>query len=108
MSKLIDADKLKEALAEEFVHLRKSVLPCEWKNWDKNALLAMETVDNQPSILISCPKCHGKGEYEVAHYEDDELLDCVEIWESRHCELCYGTGKVTVEFYESIQKRCRK
>ena len=104
MSKLIDADKLKEALAEEFVHLRKSVLPCEWKNWDKNALLAMKTVDNQPSILISCPKCHGKGVYDVPAFDGDELKG----YNPSLCGICGGVGKITVEHYEEYQERCRK
>ena len=67
-----------------------------------------QALEEAKNPMITCPKCHGEGEYEVAHYEDDELLDCVEIWESKHCELCYGTGKVTLEFYEDIQKRCRR
>lgn len=103
MSKLIDADKLKESIAEKYVGQRRAK-----KDWSEEALSVMEIIDSQQEVVITCPKCHGKGEYEVAHYEDDELLDCVEIWESRHCELCYGTGKVTLEFYEDIQKRCRR
>ena len=97
--KLIDADRMKMQLNNATV-LGNFKEPFSLK-------FVLEFVDCLPEALISCPKCHGKGEYEVAHYEDDELLDCVEIWESRHCELCYGTGKVSVEFYEMIQEKSR-
>ena len=98
--KLIDADRMKMQLNNATVLGNfKEPFPLKF---------VLEFVDCLPEVLLSCPKCHGKGEYEVAHYEDDELLDCVEIWESRHCELCYGTGKVTVEFYERIQKASRE
>ena len=68
----------------------------------KTRKLIEEAVQKQ---LISCPKCHGKGEYKVPISTDEWYGGG---WESRHCELCYGTGKVTVEFYESIQKASRK
>ena len=59
------------------------------------------------AIFISCPKCHGMGKYEVPMFDDETYMPSETEWESRHCELCYGTGKVTVEFYESIQKASR-
>ena len=37
----------------------------------------MKMKEEQKDIMITCCKSHGKVEYEVAHYEDDELLDCV-------------------------------
>jgi len=98
--KLIDADKLKEAISEKVVATRKTE-----RNWYKNAIGMMELVDNQPTVLLSCPKCHGKGEYDVYEYDENDMLDSIS---TNKCELCYGTGTVTVEFYEYIQKASRK
>lgn len=100
MSKLIDADKVKEAISEKTVATRKTE-----RNWYKNALEMMELVDNQPAVLLSCPKCHGTGKYEVPVCgEGGEFCR----YEPNLCELCKGTGKVTLEFYEELQRRCRR
>lgn len=100
MSKLIDADKLKEAIFEKTVTTRKTE-----RNWYKNALEMMELVDNQPAVLLSCPKCHGKGVYDVAVYnESGEMIG----WNPKLCELCKGTGKITLEFYEDLQRGGRR
>ena len=100
MSKLIDADKVKEAISEKTVATRKTE-----RNWYKNALEMMELVDNQPAVLLSCPKCHGKGVYDVAAYnESGKMIG----WNPTLCELCKGTGKISLQFYEDLQKGCRR
>ena len=70
MSKLIDADKLKESIAEKYVGQRRTK-----KDWSEEALNVMETIDSQPEVIITCCKCHGKGTYEA--YEWDEEISCV-------------------------------
>ena len=56
-------------------------------------------------IVITCCKCHGKGVYDVAVYSDScEFIG----WNPTLCELCHGTGKITLEFYEKLQKGCRR
>ena len=97
--KLIDADRMKMQLNNATV-LGNFREPFPLK-------FVLEFVDCLPEVLLSCPKCHGSGTYLVPRYEDDELLDCVETWESRRCELCNGTGKMTIEFYEMIQSHAR-
>lgn len=99
MSKPIDADKLKEAISEKTVTTRKTE-----RNWYKNAVEMMELVDNQPEVLLSCPKCHGAGEYKAFVKYNDRIF-----WESeqRKCLICNGTGKVSIEAYEDYQEKCR-
>jgi len=96
--KLIDADKLKEAFCIVFKKFNTN-------NPHKEVI--MSVINTEPAVLLSCPKCHGKGVYEVAVFDEEN-----EVWtgeaENVHCELCYGTGKVTLEFYESIQKASRR
>ena len=103
MSKLIDAEKLKAYIASKFVAKRKTKM-----HYYEDALEIMEMVDKQDEVLLSCPKCHGAGAYDVPKFDDETYMPSETEWESRHCELCYGTGKVTLEFYEDIQKRCRR
>ena len=98
MSKLIDADKLKEEISERTVVTRKTE-----RNWYKNAFEMMELVDNQPEVLLSCPKCHGIGEYIVPMFDYGEFPT---RYEKRPCEICHKTGKLTVEDYEMLQEAC--
>ena len=103
--KLIDAGRLKEALAEKFVSLQRQrgiiLNVCdECKEWQRNALTAMNTVDKQPEVLLSCAKCHGTGEYKKALIEPPWV-------ESSKCLICNGTGKVSVEQYEDYQSKRR-
>ena len=100
MSKLIDADKLKESIAKKYVGQRRTK-----KDWSEEALSVMETIDSQQEVMITCPKCHEIGRYEVPVCgEGGEFYR----YEPNLCELCHGTGKVTLEFYEDLQKRCRR
>ena len=94
--KLIDADKLKESIRRND----------GYGSWNESDVLC--AIDREPEVLLSCPKCHGKGAYMVPCYKDDELLDCVETWKSRRCELCNATGKMSIEFYEMIQSHARE
>ena len=56
--------------------------------------------------MITCCKCHGKGKYEA--YEWDEEIKCVKYPKTAECELCHGTGKISLQFYEDLQKGCRR
>jgi DnaJ-class molecular chaperone len=61
--------------------------------------------EEQKEILITCCKCHGQGVYDVAVYnESGEIIG----WNPTLCELCNGTGKITLEFYEMIQSHARE
>jgi len=62
--------------------------------------------EEQKEILITCCKCHGQGSYIVPRYENFDINK--DEWEKRECELCHGTGKITLEFYEKLQKGCRR
>lgn len=77
--RLIDADKLKDEIAENY--------------------------DRQSDVMISCFKCHGKGVYDEPVFdESDEFIG----WETVPCEVCYSTGKITLEFYEELQRKMRE
>ena len=59
----------------------------------------------QDKIMITCCKCHGKGVYDVAVYnEPGEIIG----WNPTLCELCHGTGKISLQFYEDLQRGCRR
>jgi DnaJ-class molecular chaperone len=62
--------------------------------------------EEQKEILITCCKCHGQGSYLVPSYEDFDINR--DEWEKRECELCKGTGKITLEFYEELQRGRRR
>ena len=54
-------------------------------------------------INITCFKCHGAGSYRVPILDDngewtDEFKNC-------KCEICKGDGKITLDFYEWLQKQ---
>ena len=100
MSKLIDADKLKASVAEKYVRKRKTK-----KEWWEESLNVMETIDSQPEVVITCCKCHGYGFYDVYEYDENDMLDSIS---TNKCELCNGAGKITLEFYEKLQKGCRR
>ena len=54
---------------------------------------------------ITCFKCHGLGTFNVPILNDN--CEWMDEWESRHCEVCGGTGKITLALYEKWQKRMR-
>lgn len=56
-------------------------------------------------IMITCCKCHGKCVYDVAVCnESGNFIG----WNPTLCKVCKGTGKITLEFYEKLQKGCRR
>ena len=58
-------------------------------------------------MKITCCKCHGTGTYEIpTGWEDDSCT--FEDWTTVKCELCKGTGKLDLGFYEELQRRIRK
>ena len=60
----------------------------------------------QDKIMITCCKCHGMGSYLVPSYENFDINR--DEWEKRECELCKGTGKISLQFYEDLQRGCRR
>ena len=70
-----------------------------------------QALEEAKKPMITCCKCHGKGTYDVPSGEtvwgEDGFYEKTE-WESRRCEVCHGTGKITLEFYEKLQKGCRR
>ena len=57
-------------------------------------------------IMITCCKCHGHGSYLVPSYEAFDINK--DEWERRECEVCKGTGKISLVFYEDLQRCVRK
>ena len=57
-------------------------------------------------IMITCPKCHGKGFYKVPML-NDEYFGVDTEYEKVPCEMCHIKGKITLQFYEEIQRKCR-
>jgi DnaJ-class molecular chaperone len=55
--------------------------------------------------MITCCKCHGKGSYDVPIFDYGEFPT---RYENRECELCKGTGKISLQFYEDLQRGCRR
>ena len=71
-----------------------------------DAELALVAVEEIGGLKIACCKCHGKGKYEA--YEWDEEIKCVKYPKTAECEVCHGTGKIPLEFYEDLQRGCRR
>ena len=65
-----------------------------------------QALEEAKNPMITCFKCHGEGAFRVPILDDNGEWGYE--WESRQCELCHGTGKITLEFYEKLQKGCRK
>lgn len=61
--------------------------------------------EEQKEILITCCKCHGKGSYNALNLVDGDMMVNPE---PSTCELCKGTGKISLQFYEDLQKGCRR
>lgn len=64
-----------------------------------------QALEEAKNPMITCQKCHGKGEYDVYEYDKNDMLDSIS---TNKCELCNGTGKITLEFYEMIQSHARE
>ena len=56
-------------------------------------------------IMITCCKCHGYGYYDVYEYDENDMLDSIS---TNKCEVCHGTGKISLQFYEDLQRGCRR
>ena len=56
------------------------------------------------NVMITCFKCHGKKFINEPYTDDD---NCNVLWNPRSCEICHGTGKITIELYESLQRSMR-
>ena len=52
---------------------------------------------------LTCFKCHGKGEYDVPIDPDYSWDECEQV----KCEVCGGTGKITLKAYEWFQSQQR-
>jgi len=55
---------------------------------------------------ISCFKCHGAGVYGVPLDDNGEWDGKLDL-DVRRCEVCGGTGKITLARYEELQKGMR-
>ena len=56
--------------------------------------------------MITCCKCHGAGKYGVPIFaENGEWMGEYKV---RQCELCKGTGKISLAFYEDLQRSVKK
>ena len=54
---------------------------------------------------LTCFKCHGAGTYKAPILDDND--EWTDEWESCHCEVCGGTGKITLKAYEWFQSQQR-
>ena len=61
----------------------------------------------QDKIMIPCCKCHGKGSYNALNLVSEDG-DMMVKPEPSTCELCKGTGKISLAFYEDLQRSVRK
>jgi RecJ-like exonuclease len=56
--------------------------------------------------MITCCKCHGKGVYGVPIFGKNEKWNGE--YKIQKCEVCKGTGKISLAFYEDLQRGCRR
>ena len=64
-----------------------------------------QALEEAKNPMITCCKCHGKGVYDVAVYNEScEIIG----WNPILCEVCNGTGKISLAFYEDLQRSVRK
>lgn len=64
-----------------------------------------QALEEAKNPMITCCKCHGKGSFDIPIFDYGEFPT---RYENRECELCKGTGKISLAFYEDIQKGCRR
>ena len=65
-----------------------------------------QALEEAKNPMITCCKCHDMGSYLVPSYENFDINK--DEWAKKECELCKGTGKISLAFYEDIQKGCRR
>ena len=65
-----------------------------------------QALEEAKNPMITCCKCHGQGSYLVPSYKDFDINR--DEWEKRECEVCKGTGKISLQFYEDLQRGCRR
>ena len=59
--------------------------------------------DAEDGKTLTCFKCHGAGTYPVPIDPDYSWDECKQV----KCEVCGGTGKITLKAYEWFQKGMR-
>ena len=67
-----------------------------------------QALEEAKNPMITCCKCHGKGVYGVPKFDDETYMPSMTEWEDRPCEVCKGTGKISLAFYEDLQRGCRR
>ena len=75
---------------------------------DLNIILKLSSLlKEQPVAQITCSKCHGTGTYKVPILDED-TWELSKMYENHICELCHGSGKIDVDFYEELQRKVRE
>ena len=65
-----------------------------------------QALEEAKNPMITCCKCHGAGKYGVPIIDENGEWTCK--YRTCECELCHGTGKITLAFYEDLQRCVRK
>lgn len=75
---------------------------------DLNVILKLSALlKEQPAAQITCSKCHGTGTYKIPILDED-TWELSKMYENHICELCHGSGKLDVDFYEELQRKVRE